>query len=53
MSETDLKLSRRKFMAVSSAAIAAPILMNMAGTVPDARGAEKKYDRRTGRQDRR
>ena len=33
MGETDLNLSRRKFMAVSSAAIAAPILMNMAGVV--------------------
>jgi ribulose 1,5-bisphosphate synthetase/thiazole synthase len=44
MSDTSLNLTRRKFMAVSSAAIAAPILMNMAGNVPDARGAEKVYD---------
>jgi len=44
MSETDLNLSRRKFMVASSAAIAAPILMNMAGMVPDAKGAEKTYD---------
>jgi fumarate reductase flavoprotein subunit len=44
MSEKDFSLSRRKFMAVSSAAIAAPILMNMAGTVPDARGEEKTYN---------
>jgi fumarate reductase flavoprotein subunit len=44
VSETDLNLSRRKFMVVNSAAIAAPILTNMAGMVPDARGAEKRYD---------
>src|SRR4030042_3423829 len=44
MSEKGLNLTRRKFMAVSSAAIAAPILMNMAGKVPDANGAEKTYD---------
>ncbi len=44
MSEIDLNLSRRKFMAVSSAAIAAPVLMNMADMVPDAKGAEKTYD---------
>jgi len=31
-------------MAVSSAAIAAPVLMNMADMVPDAKGAEKTYD---------
>ena len=36
------KLSRRKFMIVSSAAIASPFIMNMAGLVPDAKGAEKK-----------
>jgi hypothetical protein len=33
MSEKGLNLSRRKFMAVSSAAIAAPILMNMGGGI--------------------
>jgi hypothetical protein len=43
MSEKDLNLSRRKFMAVGSAAIAAPIFMNIAGTVHDARGSEKSY----------
>ncbi len=37
-------LTRRKFMAVSSAAIAAPILMNIPGTVVEAKGAEKSYD---------
>jgi fumarate reductase flavoprotein subunit len=44
MSEQDHNLSRRKFMAVSSAAIAAPIFLNMAASVPDAKGAEKTYD---------
>jgi fumarate reductase flavoprotein subunit len=44
MSETDSNLSRRKFMAVSSAAIAAPIFLNMAGKVPVAGAAEKTYD---------
>jgi succinate dehydrogenase/fumarate reductase flavoprotein subunit len=47
MSENDFNLSRRKFMAVSSAAIAAPIaapiLRNMGGMVPEANAAEKKY----------
>jgi fumarate reductase flavoprotein subunit len=44
MSETGSNLTRRKFMAVSSAAIAAPIFLNMAGKVPDAEGAEKTYN---------
>jgi ferredoxin len=43
MTETGLNLSRRKFMFVSSAAIAAPFVMNMAGMVPDTKGAEKQY----------
>jgi len=42
MNETNLNLTRRKFMAVGSAAIAAPILKNMAGMVPEATGAEKE-----------
>lgn len=42
MSETSLNLSRRKFMLVSSAAIAAPFVMNITGMVPDAKGAEEK-----------
>ncbi len=42
MGDTSLNLSRRKFMLVSSAAIAAPFVMNMAGLVPDAKGAEGK-----------
>jgi len=44
MSEMDPGLSRRKFMAVSSAGIAAPVLMNMASAIPQAKGAEKTYD---------
>jgi ferredoxin len=42
MSETTLDLSRRRFMLVSSAAIASPFLMDMAGLVPDAKAEEKK-----------
>jgi fumarate reductase flavoprotein subunit len=44
MFEKNLNLTRRKFIAMSSAAIAAPILMNMAGKVPEAKGAEKTYN---------
>jgi fumarate reductase flavoprotein subunit len=40
MTETNSNLTRRKFMAVSSAAIATPIVMNMVGVVPEAKGAE-------------
>ncbi len=44
MSEGSRKFSRRRFIAAGSAAIAAPVLMSMAGKVSDARGAEKTYD---------
>jgi len=44
MGKKDFQLNRRKFMMVGSAAIAAPILGNMAGIVPKARAAEKTYD---------
>ncbi len=48
MSEKKSNLSRRKFIAASSAAIAAPIaapiLRKMGGMVPDAAAAEKQYD---------
>ncbi len=44
MSETGSNLTRRRFMAVSSTAIAGPVLMNMAGMVTDAGAAEKKYE---------
>ena len=36
------KLTRRKFMLVSSTAIATPLLLKLADTVPDAQGAETK-----------
>jgi ferredoxin len=39
-------LSRRKFMAVSSAAIATPLLLNLADSVPVAKAAEKKAARK-------
>jgi fumarate reductase flavoprotein subunit len=44
MNKPNFNLTRRKFIAVSSAAIAAPMLANMQGIVPNAMGAEKKYD---------
>ena len=44
MSEKTPNMSRRRFMAVSSAAISAPILKHMAGMVPTATGAQKTYD---------
>jgi fumarate reductase flavoprotein subunit len=43
MGETDLTLSRRKFVSVSSVGIAAPVLMNIAATSPDSKAAEKAY----------
>jgi len=42
MSERKLNLTRRKFIAASSAAIAAPIVINMAGKVAEAKAEEKK-----------
>ncbi len=42
---THVNLSRRKFMAVGSAAIAAPIIMNMAGKVLEADAEEKKTEK--------
>jgi fumarate reductase flavoprotein subunit len=41
MAEKNLNLSRRKFIAAGSAAIAAPIIMNIAGKAGEARAAEK------------
>jgi ferredoxin len=40
MTESNFDLTRRRFMLVSSAAIATPFIMNMAGLVPEAKGAE-------------
>jgi ferredoxin len=42
MSATTQKLSRRKFMAVSSAAVAAPLILKFENSVSEAKGAEKK-----------
>jgi ferredoxin len=39
MSEAGLNLTRRKFMMVSSAAIAAPLFLNLPGMAPEARGS--------------
>ena len=44
MSEASLNITRRKFIVASSAAMAAPILKNMAGMVPEAGAAEKNYN---------
>jgi hypothetical protein len=38
---TETNLTRRKFMAVSSAVLATPLITNMAGMVPEAKAAEK------------
>jgi Fe-S-cluster-containing hydrogenase component 2 len=46
MSE-DLSLSRREFIIASSAAIAAPFVLKMAGAVPEAAGAVKKEEKVT------
>jgi succinate dehydrogenase/fumarate reductase flavoprotein subunit/ferredoxin-like protein FixX len=45
MGENDFELTRRKFIIAGSAAIAAPIAMNMAGRAADARTAEKTEDK--------
>ncbi|MDB9822221.1 4Fe-4S binding protein [Deltaproteobacteria bacterium] len=42
MTSTLLNLSRRKFIIISSAAIASPLFLNLAGLVPDVKGGEKK-----------
>jgi ferredoxin len=42
MSDGNHNLSRRKFMAVSSAAIATPLLLNLVESVPELGAAEKK-----------
>lgn len=42
MDEKESGLSRRKFMIMGSAAIAAPFILNAAGLVSEAKGAEKQ-----------
>jgi len=45
MSVTSRNLSRRKFMAVGSAAIAAPLLLNLTNPVEEAKAAAKKSNK--------
>jgi len=42
MTETSLNLTRRKFMLVSSAAIASPLLLDVAGSMAAAKTSEPK-----------
>jgi hypothetical protein len=42
MGEKDFNLTRRSFIAAGSAVLAAPLLANVAGMVPEAKGAEKE-----------
>lgn len=42
MNEKNSKLTRRKFIIAGSAAAAAPFVMKMAGSVPEAKAASKK-----------
>jgi len=46
MSEKNLNLTRRKFMVASSAAIAAPFVMKMTGSVPRVEAAEKAAEKK-------
>jgi ferredoxin len=45
MSENSHNLSRRKFIAVSSAAIATPLLLNLMDPVEEAKAAAKKANK--------
>lgn len=42
MTETSSKVTRRKFMLVGSAAIASPLLINVASSIGEAKAAEPK-----------
>ncbi len=44
MSGAGFEITRRKFVSVGSAAIAAPALMNVAGKVPEVKAADRTYD---------
>jgi ferredoxin len=46
MGEKNFNLTRRKFMAVSSTAIAAPFVMKMTGTVPHVEAAAKEVNKK-------
>jgi succinate dehydrogenase/fumarate reductase flavoprotein subunit len=41
---SEKRFTRRKFMAISSAAVAAPALLSMAGSVPEAKAETKSYN---------
>ena len=41
MTENPLNLTRRKFILVSSAAVASPLFLNLSGMVPEAKTAQK------------
>lgn len=45
-SKKNFKLTRRKFVAMSSAAIAAPFAMKMTGSVPHVEAAEEEIDKK-------
>ena len=45
-SNKNLNLTRRRFMALSSAAVAAPFVMKMKGAVPSVEAAEKEADKK-------
>jgi ferredoxin len=42
MTETNSKLSRRKFMILSSAAVASPLIMNATGAIAASKSSESK-----------
>ena len=45
MTETSLNLTRRKFMLVSSVAVATPLLLNLMDPVEEAKAAAKKANK--------
>ena len=45
MGEKGQRISRRKFMIVSSAALASPLLLNLEGSLSEAKAAEKKKNK--------
>jgi len=45
MGETSSNITRRRFMIAGSAAVATPLIMNMAGLVPDSKGMEKAKEK--------
>jgi ferredoxin len=45
MTESNFDLTRRKFIVLGSAAVAAPFVMKMAGMTPNVEGNEKEADK--------